>query len=254
MSDDQAPESDQVRGPRTRPAFLPPVEGHPPPAYGVPYPARDDAARHGTPWNIGVIIAGAVLLVSAFLPWAEARITIDLFGRLLSRDLGSVAGLEADNVVVAVPVLAMVAIAMAFWGIVGRDTRVSALACVPGLLALLVCGLFVLRLDDIKDRLAAEDLSVGYQIAVVNGWYLAVAMSLLVVGFSLARPLTRRIGAARSGASVAARPVPSTQPSVPEPGAQVQWMEQQTQPQAQWQWPDRQQPPDAPGAPGAGQS
>jgi hypothetical protein len=227
------------------------MEGHPAPAYGVPYPARDDAG-HGTPWNIGVIIAGSVLLVSAFLPWAEARITIDLFGRLLSRDLGSVAGLEADNVVVAVPVLAMVAIAMAFWGIVGRDTRVSALACLPGLLSLLVCGLFVLRLDDIKDRLAAEDLSVGYEVAVDNGWYLAVAMSLLVVGFSLARPLTRRLGAARSGASVPAQPVPSAQPPAPEPGAQARWMEQPTQPQAQWQWADQQQPP-PPGAPGTNQ-
>ena len=254
MSDEQAPESDQARDPRARPAFLPPVDGHPPPpAHPEVYAAPKDPAARGAAWNVGVIIAGAVLLVSAFLPWAEARLTIDLFGRVLTRDLGTVAGLEADNVVVAVPVLAMIAIAMAFWGIVGRDTRVSALAALPGALALLVCVLFVLRLGDIKDRLASDDLSVGYQIAVVTGWYLAVAMSLLVIGFSLARPFTRRLASSRSRGSAAPSPAEVAAPGSDQTARsqrQTQWSGQQTQ------WPQEQgrRPPGGAGPAGDDQS
>ena len=280
MSDEQAPEGDRTRDPRTRPAFLPPLdergryEGYPPPPYPTGYAAPADPAAHGSAWNIGVIVAGAVLLVSAFLPWAQARISIDLFGRVLTRDLGSVTGLEADNVVVAVPVLAMIAIAMAFWGIIGRDTRSSALAAIPGALSLLVCGLFVLRLDQIKDRLADENLSVGYEVAVITGWYLAVAMSLLVIGFSLARPLTRRLASVRPQEAVpafaAAFPAPDAGHD-PAPPAQGE-ARPEAQPQAQWpqehwpqeHWPQehwpREQPQKTgeqgqwPGAPGAGQS
>ncbi|GAA2458535.1 hypothetical protein GCM10010191_93110 [Actinomadura vinacea] len=180
-----------------RPAFLPPADGHEPrfhPAYPPPY----DPAAQGSLWNVAVVISGTLLLVSAFLPWAEARIVVDVFGRTLTRELGSVVGIEADTVVAAVPVLAMVSIGLAFWGLVGRDARACALAAVPGLLSLLVCALFVLRLDGLKDRLAAQELSVGYEVAVVTGWYLAVAMSLLVVGFSMAPSIALRIGTARA--------------------------------------------------------
>jgi hypothetical protein len=266
MSDEQAPEGDQPRDPRARPAFLPPVDGHPPPpAYQAVYPAPRDPAAQGVLWNIGVIIAGAVLLVSAFLPWAEARITIDLFGRVLSRDLGTVAGLEADNVVVAVPVLAMIAVAMAFWGIIGRDTRVSALAALPGALSLLVCALFVLRLDEIKNRLASDELSVGYQIAVVTGWYLAVAMSLLVIGFSVARPILRRVASRSPGGATAVpaeaavagadRPAQWPQEHGPQPHEQAPHpQEQGPHPQEQGPHPQEQPPPTAPKPSGTDQS
>jgi hypothetical protein len=206
MSDEQAPESDRARDPRIRPAFLPPLDGSARPApapVADPPPAAPDGSGAG--WNAGVLAAGALLLVSAFLPWVEARVIIDLFGRRLTRDAGTVAGLEADNVAVAVPVLAMAAIAMAFWGVVGRDTRVSALAALPGVLSLLVCALFVLRLDDMTERLATDDLPVGYEVSVVGGWYLAVAMSLLITAFALARPLIRRLTARRREADRAGR-------------------------------------------------
>jgi hypothetical protein len=178
------------------------VNGHPAQPYPAYPPPPYDPAAQGAVWNVAVILAGSLLLISAFLPWAEARIVVDIFGRTLTRELGSVVGIEADTVVVAVPVLATVAIAMAFWGLIGRDVRVSALGAVPGMLSLLACALFVLRLDDLKDRLAATELSVGYEVAAVFGWYLAVAMSLLVIGFSLARPVAARIGAARDEQSV----------------------------------------------------
>lgn len=183
-----------------RPSFLPPVDGYPPPAgepapdaYAAPEPAP---ARGGALWILALIAAASALLVSAFLPWAHAAVAVELFGRTLSRDLGSVAGIDADDMVLAVPVLAVIAIALACWDLIGRDARIGGLAAVPGTLALLVCGIFVLRLGDVRDDLPETGLDLGYQITVRYGWYLAVVASLFVVGFSLARPIGAR--AARS--------------------------------------------------------
>ncbi|NKZ08692.1 hypothetical protein [Actinomadura latina] len=186
--------------PRARPSFLPPVDGYPPPAGDLaepgPYPPAAAAPRRGTPWVLAVIAAASALLVAAFLPWAHAAVVLDLFGRTLSRDLGSIAGIDADDMVLAVPVLAVIAIALACWDLIGRDARIGGLAAVPGALALLVCGIFVLRLGDVRDDLPETGLDLGYQITVRYGWYLAVVASLFVIGFSLARPIGAR--AARS--------------------------------------------------------
>ncbi|MFA1550066.1 hypothetical protein [Actinomadura chokoriensis] len=182
---------------RSRPSFLPPVDGYPPPAAdpaeAAEAPAGPPAARRGTPWILAVVASASALLVSAFLPWAHAQVVVDLFGRTLSRDLGSVAGIDADDMVLAVPVLAVVSIALAFWDLIGRDARIGGLAAVPGTLALLVCGIFVLRLGDVRDDLPETGLDLGYQITVRYGWYLGVVAALFVVGFSLARPIGERV-------------------------------------------------------------
>ncbi|CNG44898.1 Uncharacterised protein [Mycobacterium tuberculosis] len=181
---------------RSRPSFLPPVDGYPPPA-GEPAATAPQPpaapARRGAPWILAMLAAAAVLLVSAFLPWAHAEVVAELFGRTLSRDLGSVAGIDADDMVLAVPVLAVVAIALACWDLIGRDARIGGLAAVPGALALLVCGIFILRLGDVRDDLPDAGLGLGYQITVRYGWYLAVVASLFVIGFSLARPIGERV-------------------------------------------------------------
>lgn len=188
---------------RSRPTFLPPVDGYPPPPEAPATSTGDGAVpagyppRRGTPWILAMIVAASALLVAAFLPWARAQVVVDLFGRTLSRDIGSLAGIDADGTVLAVPVLAVVSIALAAWDLIGRDARIGALAAVPGMLALLVCGLFVLRLDDVRDNLPDTGLDLGYQITVRFGWYLAVIASLLVVGFSLARPISERVSAHR---------------------------------------------------------
>ncbi|MCP9954623.1 hypothetical protein [Actinomadura madurae] len=188
---------------RSRPTFLPPVDGYPPPPEAPATSTGDGAApagyppRRGTPWILAMIVAASALLVAAFLPWARAQVVVDLFGRTLSRDIGSLAGIDADGTVLAVPVLAVVSIALAAWDLIGRDARIGALAAVPGMLALLVCGLFVLRLDDVRDNLPDTGLDLGYQITVRFGWYLAVIASLLVVGFSLARPISERVSGHR---------------------------------------------------------
>jgi hypothetical protein len=210
---------------RSRPSFLPPVDGYPPPAGDPAEPAaqpppQPPAQRRGAPWIIAVIASASALLVSAFLPWAHADAVLELFGRTLSRDLGSVAGIDADDMVLAVPVLAVIAIALAFWDLIGRDSRIGGLAAVPGALALLVCGIFVLRLGDVRDDLPETGLDLGYQITVRYGWYLAVVASLFVIGFSLARPIGERV--ARSQ-----RPAPhryEPQYAYPEqPGEAAAW-------------------------------
>ena len=191
---------------RARPSFLPPVDGYPPlpagPAEQVP--ASEPPPRSAAGWTLALIAAAAVLVVSAFLPWAHAQIVVDLFGQPVGRDLGSVAGIDADDLVLAVPVLAVIAIALACGDLIGRDARVGVLAAIPGTLALLVCGVFALRLGDVRDSLPRTGLDVGYQITVHYGWYIAVIMSLLVVGFSLARPIAWRVSRPRPAADASA--------------------------------------------------
>ncbi|TDC70359.1 hypothetical protein E1200_05515 [Actinomadura sp. GC306] len=180
---------------RSRPSFLPPVDGYPPAAEDVWEPAPAAPApggRRGTVWIAATLAAAAVLLVSAFLPWAHAQIIVELFGRPIGRDLGSLAGIDADTTVVAVPVLAVAAIALAAWDLIGRDARIGALAAIPGTLALLVCGVFVVRLGDVRDNLPQSGLDFGYQISLRYGWYVAVVASLLVAAFSLARTVADR--------------------------------------------------------------
>lgn len=181
---------------RSRPSFLPPVDGYPPPREEEGDPAPEAPAaqpRRGTVWILATITSAAALLVSAFLPWAHARIVIELFGRPIGRDLGSLAGIDSHSMVLAVPVLAVVAIGLAFWDLIGRDSRLGSLSAIPGTLSLLVCGVFVLRLGDVRDKLPQTGLNLGYQITVRYGWYMAVIASLLVVGFSLARPVAERL-------------------------------------------------------------
>ncbi|RFS85595.1 hypothetical protein D0T12_11285 [Actinomadura spongiicola] len=183
---------------RARPSFLPPVDGYPPPAGDTaPVAPQVTPPGRGVPWIAAMIVAASALLVSAFMPWARAQIIVELFGRPIGRDLGSVAGIDADDLVLAVPVLGVVAIALACGDLAGRDPRIGGLAAIPGTLALLVCGLFVLRLGDVRDDLPRTGLDVGYQITVRYGWYLAVIASLMVIGFSLARPISERVSKSR---------------------------------------------------------
>ncbi|TDE32314.1 hypothetical protein [Actinomadura sp. 6K520] len=214
---------------RSRPSFLPPVDGYPPPPEGMWEPAPAPAApasgsRRGTGWIVATLVAAAVLLVSAFLPWAHAQIVVELFGRPIGRDLGSLAGIDADTMVVAVPVLAVAAIALAAWDLIGRDARIGSLAAIPGTLGLLVCGIFVVRLGDVRDNLPQTGLDFGYQISIRYGWYLAVLASLLVAAFSLARTVADRVSRPSRGR-------PGRYPAQPEQQyTEQQYAEQQHYP------------------------
>ncbi|GLW62835.1 hypothetical protein Arub01_10790 [Actinomadura rubrobrunea] len=242
MSGDLEPEEDGARRPDDRPAgerpgversgpepgrpaFLPPLGGHPrlgealvPPAQPL-VPSAAPRASGAPPWagplwNAGVLVAAAVLLVSAFLPWVRARVLLSAFGQTLTRDLGTATGLDADGMAAAIPVLALAAFGMAFWGLIVDDPRVSSLTAVPGGMALVTSGVFLLRLDQTRDRLVGPDTTYGYEITPAYGWYMAVASSLLVLGFGLARPVVARASASE----------PAPQPAPPPP-PQPQWHE-----------------------------
>ncbi|MFI6516368.1 hypothetical protein ACIBF1_12485 [Spirillospora sp. NPDC050679] len=219
MSGDLGSGADGGRARREgRPDFLPPEGGGlppepdagppPPPSSGEPpagspagpaapeaeAPAPPAPRSSGTVWNLLTLLAAGALLVAAFLPWVHAELVFNAFGNPLSHDAGSAAGIDADGTILVVPVLALVAAAMTFWGIAARDQRIAALTAVPGALALLVCGLFVMRLDSTRDELTGGGGRVlDYELTLAYGWYLALAAALLVVGFALARPLASRL-------------------------------------------------------------
>ncbi|MGK5555519.1 hypothetical protein ACSNOI_28265 [Actinomadura kijaniata] len=220
MSGDLGPEAADRRDRpdaehRPRPEFLPPEDAPPPSAPGTqdvpgvspsePEPAGEPRGGAGVPdavWNVLNLAAAAALLVAAFLPWVHARMVLDAFGGQVTHDAGSAAGIDVDGAVLVVPVLALTAAAMTFWSIAVRDPRIAALTAVPGGLALLACGLFVLRLDSARAELGADGPLIGYQVTVGYGWYLAVAAALLVVGFALARPVAARLSRrSRDGAA-----------------------------------------------------
>jgi hypothetical protein len=100
-------------------------------------------------------------------------------------------------------VLAVVAIVMAFWNLVARDPRIGALAAVPAILSLVTCAIFVLRLKHVADDMPQTGLNLTYQVSLRYGWFLAVAMSLLLTAFSLVRPIADRLSGKKAGSEQA---------------------------------------------------
>ncbi|SEG60557.1 hypothetical protein SAMN04489712_107139 [Thermomonospora echinospora] len=139
-------------------------------------------------WGLARLATAAVLLVSAFLPWARASVRLEGFGQVLARELAAEAGVNVDGTGQVIPVFAVVAIVMIVWGLLARDSRIGALAAVPGLLALFSCLIFLLRLDRFREEAGAGRLMLGgLEVTAGYGWYLSVASSLLLIGLSLAR-------------------------------------------------------------------
>ncbi|MFC5180896.1 hypothetical protein [Actinomadura harenae] len=213
-----------MTGDMGRPRFLPPEEEPAEPAEHAaagrepepePEPARSrPGSRAGTVWSVLTVLASTALLVSAFLPWAHLEMTTELLGTSFSDDLGSVAGIDADGTVVVVPVLALAAAVVALWGAVVRDVRISALAALPGALALVACVLFALRLRRTGDRYGGDGalLASHTHAALDYGWYLGVGAALLVVGVGLVRPFARR----PRGRGTDGRPPPPVIPEGPD--------------------------------------
>ncbi|MFC0039089.1 hypothetical protein [Actinomadura rayongensis] len=197
--------------PPERPEFLPPEEPHGPwPAPAGVREARPEPARPprgSVVWPVLALVAAAVMLVAAFLPWVTATYSVDFFGREIRRDAGTAAGIDADGTVLVIPVLALAAVLMIAWGLAGRDTRIGALATVPGALSALGCLLFVLRLDRARrDLLHRDSLFGSYTVELGYGWYLALGAAVLLVLFASVRPLGERFSRrSRDGADASDR-------------------------------------------------
>ncbi|WP_155884760.1 hypothetical protein [Actinomadura flavalba] len=202
-------------GGRPRPEFLPPLHTGHRAAHGAspaeqpepPAAPRPPGSRARTVWSVLTMLAAGTLLVSAFLPWAEMRYVLSLFGSELRQEGGDVAGIEADGAVVVVPVLALCALLLTAWGLVARDPRIALLSAVPGALAALGCGLFVLRLGHAREQIMRENELFGrFDLTLTYGWYLALASALLVTGLALLQPLTARLNRrSRAGADASDR-------------------------------------------------
>lgn len=186
--------------PGHRPGFLPPDEGFgtsPGAPHGTPRELPREPRQEGRAgvWGLATIAAAVLLLLSAFLPWVRARLVISGFGQTLSHEVAREAGVNVDGTGQLVPVFAALAIAMTGWGLLARSPRIAALAAAPGLLALLCCAMFMLRLGRFKDEIGGGRTAFGaVEITTGYGWFLALAAALLVTGLSLAGPLIRRAG------------------------------------------------------------
>jgi hypothetical protein len=172
--------------PDSRPGFLPPVPLQKP---GSDVAGRPDAVRSPSPgWGLARLTTAAILLVSAFLPWAKVTVRMEGFGQGLDRELAVEAGVNADATGQVVPVLAVVAIIMIVWGLLARVPRIGTLAAVPGLLALLSCLIFLLRLDRVGEGTGlSRALPNGLDVTAEYGLYLSLASSLLLAALCLNR-------------------------------------------------------------------
>jgi hypothetical protein len=190
-------------GPRApRPGFLPPAQASDPattpgpePVAGPERAAGPEPAFPGNRWALAALLPAAVLLVAPFLPWIQATLELEGLGHTLTQELGAKAGVNTDGTGQLIPVLAALALGMIGWGLLARNPRISALAAVPGLLAVLSCAIFILRLGRFRTEMGEERLLFGaMQVSAAYGWYLALAAGLLLVGLSLVGLVGRRTG------------------------------------------------------------
>ncbi|MQY02728.1 hypothetical protein [Actinomadura macrotermitis] len=203
-----------------RPSFLPPEET--PPERPAAPPPEPPLSWGAAVWPVLTIVAAGVLLVSAFLPWAHRTIALGLFGEQAERTV-TMAGIEAGGTVLVVPVLAVSAIVLAAWALLGRDPRITVLAVVPGALVLPVCGLFLLRLERLRGDLPVPGgvMGVRAEVTLGYGWYLTVAAALLTVGFALAQPVAARIQRpSPAGPATAGPPTTGPYPAGPYPAGE----------------------------------
>lgn len=161
------------------------------PAYGdrvadslMPGPARRRARRG---YALAVAAAGALLAVSAILPWAGIEARSDLLGAGVTQDVRGV----DDSLGVFTLVAGLVALALGTAGLLARPW-IAALAAVPGGLAAALLVVFVTDPGGAGDRIAF-DLGGVLSVAPVirYGWFAALAAALAVV-LCAVLTLTRR--------------------------------------------------------------
>ncbi|RAY12063.1 hypothetical protein DPM19_27360 [Actinomadura craniellae] len=137
-----------------------------------------------SPLHYAMVAAAGVLLVSGFLPWIRAEVMFRLYSY-------SRAGVEADGTGQLIPVIALLVIALAIWGLAVSDPRICLYAAAPAGLGPVCCGIFLLRLNGLRDGLSAGS-SYGFELSLGYGWWTSLATSLLVVGLGLAGAMTHR--------------------------------------------------------------
>jgi hypothetical protein len=138
-------------------------------------------ADHLTPAGRGyafaVVLAGALLMFCAVLPWAGVEARIELIGGGVSRDLRGV----DDPYGLYTLVAGLAALACGVAGLLGRP-RIAALAALPGAVAAFVLVLFVTDSSGIRDRVSIDlGRFLSIEPAIRYGWFAALAVSLAVI-------------------------------------------------------------------------
>ncbi|WP_433439847.1 hypothetical protein [Nonomuraea sp. CA-141351] len=137
------------------------------------------ATRRG--YALAVVVAGALLVFCAVLPWAGLEVKSDLIGGGLAND---VRGID-DRFGVYTLVAGLVALGCGIAGLLTRP-RVAALAALPGAAAVAVLVLFMTDGSGLRDRISVDlgdVLSIGP--VVKFGWFAALGCSVAVVVLSV---------------------------------------------------------------------
>lgn len=156
-----------------------------PPAYSdrvaddlMPTPARPRTRRG---YALGVVAAGALLVFCAVLPWAALQATSSLIGGGLASD---VRGID-DTFGVYTLVAGLVAVGCGLAGMFSYP-RLTALAVVPGGVAVLVLVMFVTDGSGLQDRVSidlGELLSI--EPVIRFGWFAALGCAVALVFLSI---------------------------------------------------------------------
>ncbi|MBG0828943.1 hypothetical protein HS041_14305 [Planomonospora sp. ID67723] len=144
------------------------------------------APESGRTLPVAVIVAGALLVVTAFLPWAGIRADIVVIGSVSERirgvdDWPGVLAMVSGTVAAALGVMAVM-----------NDRRFTALAALPGAITVLVLLVF---LSDPQGRAESASIDIGglvrVQPTVEYGWFAALAAALALSMLGIAALLRR---------------------------------------------------------------
>ncbi|MFG1702437.1 hypothetical protein ACFLIM_04525 [Nonomuraea sp. M3C6] len=146
--------------------------------YLQPTPSKP-RTRRGYP--LAVVVAGALLVFCAVLPWAGLEVKSNLIGGGMVNDIRGI----DDTFGVYTLVAGLLALACGLAGLLTRP-MIAALAAVPGAVAVAVLVLFMTDGSGMRDRLSVnlgDVLSIGPVIKF--GWFAALACSVAVVVLSI---------------------------------------------------------------------
>ncbi len=136
-------------------------------------------ARRGTrrAYALAVAAAGALLVVSAILPWAGLEARSDLLGAGVSHEVRGV----DDGRGVLILVAGLAALALGTAGLLARPW-IAALAALPGGLAAGLLVIFVTDPGGAGDRLSVDLGGVlSVEPVIRYGWFAALAAAVAVV-------------------------------------------------------------------------
>ncbi|WP_336204744.1 hypothetical protein [Nonomuraea sp. LPB2021202275-12-8] len=139
-------------------------------------------------YALAVVLAGAMLVFCAILPWAGVEARSELIGGGVSNDIRGI-----DDVFgVYTLVSGLAALGCGVAGLLTRP-RVAALAVLPGAVAALVLVLFVTDSAGIRDRISIDlGRLLSIEPVIRYGWFAALTSAVAVVVLAVLALVRRR--------------------------------------------------------------